>query len=384
MRESILLPLALSEAAAPLERLARASEIEFVVPDDYEQSILSAEAEGEVFAIQRLLAVARLKVPIRVNWASNIAKKFADLVRLQPLISVLSLLENVKHEVSGDSTANFVDQVKLAQQGVTKHRLKSDLFSPSQMLVCADSLGYGRPDQLYLPNAGVRPRSHFETLVEGVLTVELNATGDAAKQFRWTNSLGVIVGELFENTDIHGTKAIDGSQLGLNAIRGVIFKRIGINLEVRRQGHKAQQVSRDCLEISVFDSGVGYFQSFTRQTEPPSIEDEWKVLHKCLERHYDDSIPDGRPAHRALGLAEVLKKLMALEGRIEIRTGRTFGYRTFIEGQTQVQMQPMDTPGQRFSWPKPSLLDFKKQFVGIPTAHERTVGTAVRVIVPLS
>ena len=295
------------------------------------------------------------------------------------------MLQGVSHRLSGLEFPNAEQVLTAARQGVLKHRLIRDLFSPSQLLLCADSRGHGRPEQLYLSKGGaLRPRSHFETLVQDLLAAELQATADTAKQFKWASNIGVIVAELFENTDMHAMSDLSGARFSVNAMRGLMFKRIQLNVQMRGADNKLKDVAKDCLEISVFDTGLGYFRSFTRSDESSDIEFEWRVLHKCLERHFDEDIPDPRPAHRALGLAEVLRSLQTLAGRIEIRTGRTFGYRTFIEGQLQAQMQPLGSEWSRFAWPRPRLLDATKRIVAIPTAHEEIIGCAIRVIVPLN
>ena len=385
-RRSITLPLGISEGEAPLAELKQlAGGLELVVPDDYEQLVRSNELSGEVFAIQRLLAISRLEIQITVLWGLAISQRLPEITRLQPLLAVALMLQGVSHRLSGLESPHAEQVLTAARQGVLKHRLIRDLFSPSQLLLCADSRGHGRPEQLYLSRGGaLRPRSHFETLVQEVLATELQATADTAKQFKWASNLGVIVAELFENTDMHAMSDLSGARFSSNAMRGLMFKRIQLTVQLRGADNKLKDVAKDCLEISVFDTGLGYFRSFTRSDESRDIEFEWRVLHKCLERHFDEDIPEPRPAHRALGLAEVLRSLQTLAGRIEIRTGRTFGYRTFIDGQLQAQMQPPGSEWSRFAWPKPKLLDATKKVVAIPTAHEDIIGSAIRVVVPLN
>ena len=385
-RKSFTLPLGILEEEAPLVDLKLTTEgLELIVPDDYEQLVLATELSGEVFAIQRLLAMSRLGIPITVRWASTICQRLPEITRLQPLLAVVLMLQGVSHKLCGLEVSQADQMLANARNGVLKHRLIKDLFSPSQLLLCADSRGHGRPEQLYLSRGGaLRPRSHFETLVQDVLATELKATGDTAKQFKWAENLGVIVAELFENTDMHAMTDLSGARFSTNAMRGLMFKRIQLTVQVRGTDHKLKEVQKDCLEISVFDTGLGYFRSLTRSEEKHDIDFEWRVLHKCLERHFDKDIPDGRPAHRALGLAEVLRALQTLAGRIEIRTGRTFGYRSFVEGELQAQMLPPGSELSRFSWPRPKLLDVTKKYVAIPTAHEDTVGSAIRVVVPLN
>ena len=385
-RRSITLPLGISEGEAPLAELKQLAEgLELVVPDDYEQLVRSNELSGEVFAIQRLLAISRLEIQITVLWGVAISQRLPEITRLQPLLAVALMLQGVSHRLAGLESPHAEQVLTAARQGVLKHRLIRDLFSPSQLLLCADSRGHGRPEQLYLARGGaLRPRSHFETLVQDVLATELQATADTAKQFKWASNLGVIVAELFENTDMHAMSDLSGARFSINAMRGLMFKRIQLTVQLRGADNKLQDVAKDCLEVSVFDTGLGYFRSFTRSDESRDIEFEWRVLHKCLKRHFDEDIPETRPAHRALGLAEVLRSLQTLAGRIEIRTGRTFGYRTFIDGQLQAQMQPPGSEWSRLSWPKPKLLDATKKVVAIPTAHEDIIGCAIRVVVPLN
>lgn len=79
----------------------------------------------------------------------------------------------------------------------------------------------------------------------------------------------------------------------------------------------------------------------------------------------------------------MLRAIQALKGRIEIRTGRLFAYRTFLDGELQAQMQPR-TEFSRLAWPVPKLLDVGKKYVANPSANEHLIGASVRIIVPLT
>jgi hypothetical protein len=83
-----------------------------------------------------------------------------------------------------------------------------------------------------------------------------------------------------------------------------------------------------------------------------------------------------------MGLYEVLRALQLLRGAIEVRTGRIFGYRTFMEGDLKFKMEPA-TSLTRPGMPKPQLLDVERRIVTVPTRHELLVGSSIRVIVPL-
>jgi len=73
---------------APLVELQKSSAgVELLVPENYEELALSPELSGEVFAIQRLLTITRLGIPLTVAWAPTISRRLTEIVRLQPLLN---------------------------------------------------------------------------------------------------------------------------------------------------------------------------------------------------------------------------------------------------------------------------------------------------------
>jgi len=234
------------------------------------------------------------------------------------------------------------------------------------------------------------------------LTSQIASHVDQSRTVTFGQNVATIVAELFENTDIHGKNDLHGVPFKSNGIRGMMFKRIELTPRSRRHigaradisvgnAPAAEPLSASAaLEISVFDSGVGYFTSYMRQVlgaDTPMAE-EWRVLHKCLERHYADSassapiLPDIRATHTGMGLYEVLRSLQFLKGKFEVRSGRAYGFRTFIAGDTQFQLESPDSTS-RPGMPKPVLLDNTLQYVRYPTTNELLIGSAVRVLIPL-
>ena len=388
-KRHLRLPIDLfEEKAHPLSQfVADAEMVTLEIPDDYEVVIANPVLPGEVFAIQRLLTLARSGVPLQVIWSEKMAKKVQGSAPIFPLLAVLLTLQGANHELQGASGLDTDIFVAVARKGISQYRLMSDLFSASQVLLCADSRGQSRPADLYENATGqLRRREDFETLVIDVLSKQLDTSVKQTNAFRNAAALGVIVAELFENTDLHGRFDVDGTPLTPDAMRGVAFKRVKITLTgAKGAGKNTPPPTVDCLEVSVFDTGVGYFSSYTKQElkESTSLDFEWKVLHNCLERHYFAGVEDKRPSHRAMGLAEVLRALQALKGRIDVRTGRLFAYRTFMEGDLQAQMEELSSPMAHFAFPRPKMLDVEKKYLAIPSAHEKVIGSAVRVVVPL-
>jgi len=375
----------MSEGAAGL-RADTGRPLRLFVPDDYEDLLAAAKGQSEVLGIQRLLTLARSGAALRVSWQPAIAKKAFASGSIYPLLAVLLLLQDAEHwltQADGEESKLAVDSVR---RTIAKHRLARDFFADSDIVVCADSLGEGLPSDLYdAASRRLRSREDFETLVVDALSAQRRGSIGSATSYSSVSALGVIVAELFENTDMHAKLDLEGKPLKSDSIRGLMFKRVVIEVPPDKGSPKgAAPKPVECFEISVFDSGLGYYPSYTRQPLDSTVElkDEWKVLHNCLERHYFPELTDNRAGHRAMGLYEVLRAIQSLKGRVEIRTGRLFAYRTFLDGQVQAQMQPLAAMAH-FAWPKPRLLDVEKKYVAVPSEQDALVGTSVRVVVPL-
>lgn len=382
----IRLPLDLMSEAAVGVQAESGEALQLFVPDDYEDLLAAAKGQSEVLGIQRLLTLARSSRAMRVSWQPAIAKKAFASGPIFPLLAILLLIQDAEHwlvQADGQESKLAVDLVRRA---IARHRLAKDFFADSDIVVCADSLGEGLPADLYdAASRRLRSREDFETLVVDALSAQRRGSIGSATSYSRVSALGVIVAELFENTDMHAKLDLDGKPLKSDSIRGVMLKRVVVEVPPDKGAPKgAMPKPVECFEVSVFDSGLGYYPSYTRQSLEATVElkEEWKVLHNCLERHYYPELADSRAGHRAMGLYEVLRAIQSLKGRVEIRTGRLYAYRTFLDGQVQAQMQPMAAMAH-LAWPKPRLLDVEKKYVAVPSKHDTLVGTSVRVVVPL-
>lgn len=364
--------------------VGEATTIVFRVPGDYAEQRKVFDQVPEVIGIQRLLTLARAGARFEVLWSESVWTTVSASAAIFPLLAILLLLSRASHSVhrtdGGPEPRKANDSVKRLLQ----HRFSRDAFADSELVVCLESGGFVLPWDLYLPNTqSLRPRDDFETLVVDAITAQVAEGTSRQLIYRNASSLGVVVAELFENTDMHGRLDLAGKSLGTDAFRGVIFKRIKVDAPTLHP-KKGAPTSRvvECFEVSIFDSGIGYFESYTRGEMVSELDFEWKVLHNCLERHYHPDIKDHRANHRAMGLYEVLRAIQTLKGRIEIRTGRLYAYRTFMDSDLQVQMMEKD-PMAYHAWPKPKLLDVDKRYLAFPTEHESLCGSSVRIIIPL-
>lgn len=384
----IQIPMGLADFAPSQWKCALEGGVELEIPADYEQLFSSAGSAGEVFSIQRLLSLARNKTPINIRWPSNLLARMPTVASLHPLLAVAASLHEATHESLGIDARDVDDLLVRARRQIFTYRLRGDFFSDSQILLCGDARGHGRPLDLYDRSSnGLRSREDIETTVLGVLFPQLNSAEAASHKFALAGALAVIVAELFENTHLHGRLDLAKTPVGPDAMRGLVFKRISVTLPAHQKSGRlvaAREVPG--LEVSIFDSGLGYFASYTRRAWDSStdINEEWRVMHKCFSRHFDPEQVDHRQRQRGMGLYEVLRALQGLKGSIEVRTGRLFAYRSFFEGDLLPQMRPPSGPWARISLPKPVLLDVKNRLTPRPTVNDAVVGAAVRILVPLA
>lgn len=394
----ITLPNDLFEEASLFKAHEHTSSLLIEVPTINLGQQVDNVASPEVILIQRLISLANKVNTIQINWNKEVADVVFKSPNLFPLFSVAICLDNAEHAIVMENGSTAQVNVQETRQLIYKHRLVTDLFSDTQVLICADSRGYGRPKSLYSANtSALIARTDFESLVDRLLAGQTAVNVSSSETVKFSQNVSTIVAELFENTDIHGRKGLDGIPIKKNGIRGIIFNRIKVGpKDNRRAGNSAKNFRKkfstendkqefDAFEISVFDSGVGFYSSFSRQerTDDISLEEEWEIMRKCLERHHDDAIPDVRSSHQGMGLYEVLRVLNRLKGRLEVRSGRTHGYRTFEPGEYKLQHESSEFT-KRPGMPKAVLLDVKRKFVTVPSINEALVGASIRVIVPLN
>jgi hypothetical protein len=379
------------------------------VPDSYLSDERFELAGIEGLAIQRLITLAHNAASLKVLWHAASARRLLESPSLNPLAAVALCLMNAEHTLTKDAELP-PDAFQRARKKLLGHQLAADMFSERQVVICLDFERPSLPSDLYEPSTRkLRPEADFESLVDDLVYSQHGAGFNAKNLSKLRMALAVILRELLENTDDHAKSDIEGRVLKPNSIRGLVVKRI---LENRRfPARTANNLPPvPCLEFTIFDSGIGYYNSYRRQLlrgqargEPVvgdkhadtirrfelgpdvPVETEYAIVLKCLERHSENAraIPDSRPGHRGMGLYEVLRALKMMQGMLEIRTGRIHGYRSFLEGELRIQLEP-ETSDTRPGMPKASLLDVDRKVTSYPSPRDIVRGSVVRIVVPLA
>jgi hypothetical protein len=405
-RSTINLLLSDLATTAPLPQAGQS--VVIAVPDSYLTDERFELAGVEGLAIQRLITLAHNATSLKVIWDTAAARRLLDSPSVHPLAAVALCLNNAEHSLAENAQLPL-DAFERARTKLLGHKLATDMFSDRQALICLDFERPSLPADLYEPSSRrLRPEADFESLIDDLVYAQHGAGFKAERLSKLRMALAIILRELLENTDDHAKTGFDGSVLKPNSIRGLLVKRI---LETRRLPNRAATdlPPVPCLEFTIFDSGIGYYNSYRRQLlrgqargDPVvvgdkqadlvrrfelgpdlSVETEYAIVLKCLERHSENAIPDPRAGHRGMGLYEVLRALKMMQGMLEVRTGRIHGYRSFLEGELRIQLEP-ETSETRPGMPKASLLDVDRKMLKSPAPRDLVRGSVVRVVVPLA
>ena len=92
------IPMGLADFSPSQWKDALEGGVELEIPAEYEQLFSSAGSAGEVFAIQRLLSLARNKTPINVLWPSELLARMPTVASLHPLLAVAASLQGAPHQ----------------------------------------------------------------------------------------------------------------------------------------------------------------------------------------------------------------------------------------------------------------------------------------------
>jgi hypothetical protein len=340
----------------------------------------NANMSSNVFLIQSFISLLNRSATTTLEWYENSVDQFLASPCTYGFLACMILHSNVRHTVSNGS----VFPIKKARLAIQSARLSFDWFSEPKALLCGDDLGLGRQRELYISSTstGIRSREHFESLIYPYVEAQLAVSVEEKNAFKWRAALTSIVFELFENTELHGKTDWQGKVLK-NSIRGLLLKDIEVHAYQANQAKNPKSIR--CLEIGVFDSGVGYFSKNRKKplSEDVPIQEEWDVLHQCLSTHLEDgTAPIVGKGQRGIGLYEVLRALKFLNGAIEFRTGRLHAYRSFLPGDLLLQMESSESK-LRPNMPKPTLLDYSSKYLSRPTKETSVIGSAVRVLIPV-
>lgn len=336
---------------------------------------------ADVFVVQRFLTLVRKFNRPKLIWSESAISALKSSPGAVLLLSSAILLDDVTHETEASIEIKPSVRVSLRDL-VSSNKLSPKWFDLSDSIVCADFISRGWHPNFYSAPGLLRNRDEIEKLFNPIIGANIEGMKDTDLLKKWKDSLVSVVYELFENTHIHARLDYDNKTPAKDVIRAITVR----NIQAYTGGNEKKIVQRnklDCLEISVFDSGVGIFGRSNKRpvSEHDKLEDEWLNLRTCLEKHQDDE--PFEHTHRGLGLYEVLRSLYFLKGAIQIRTGRSFGYRSFFPGDIQQQMESKESinkPGM----PKSRLLDFNNPYRPTATFNLPVVGLVARTIVPLS
>lgn len=231
---------------------------------------------------------------------------------------------------------------------------------------------------------GMRGLGDFESLTKKLIGVcDPSIVNHLPNTF--IQSLGLLIRELFENTNDHGSADDFGQSYSWNRpnVRAISAKFISFNhndknvMEIfddvphrlffqKMLLSKASERQTNFIELSVIDCGVGIAKKWLSHIDPHknindvSIEEEEKLVRETFELGKTSKQINGT----GVGLFTVIKSLVMMKALLRLRTGRLCLYQDFSSGG-----------GAAFE-PAHWLKDRKKL--------ARTVGTSFSILIPLS
>ncbi|MES2241760.1 MAG: hypothetical protein V4639_02700 [Pseudomonadota bacterium] len=339
------------------------------------------ELLGNVWAVQRFItAILKFSEPT-LCWSEKSLHALKNTPGSAFLLGCAIQIDSAKH-ILIDGTSLTPSRRVALQQAVGSHQLEPNWFDSTDSLVFTENKLRGWNKDFYTGPALLRPRSEIERLLNPLIEAKIDGLPNEEMLNKWKDSLISVIYELFENTHIHARFNYDGFSIVPDLVRVVVVRLTKVSTGGNAKNFRTGKIV-DCLEISILDSGIGFFGSkFKRPiAEKDDLKVEWLNLRQCLDKHIDDE--PFQHTHRGVGLYEVLRALYFLKGAIQVRSGRTFGYRSFLPVDYQLQMEP-SSAASRPGMPKGKLLDFHEPYRASPTLNNEVRGVVARTLVPLA
>ena len=338
---------------------------------------------NDPWTLQRFLSCLALKTLPECRWEETALDVLTRSPGAAAIFSCAICFENARHRTANGEALSAQRRVAL-QSALTVHRLSPDWFERSDSLVCFESLTRGWNRALYASPNRLRTRSELSAVLDPILASRVTGMPNEELVLKWRDALTSVVFELFENTQIHARFGYDRRTLKADVVRAILVRTVVVQTGGNPVLQKKLGAAVECLEISVVDSGVGFFGSKHKRAllASDSLAEEWTCLRECLDKHSEEAqhLPEGDP--RGIGLYEVLRALHFLRGAIQVRSGRTKAYRSFFTGDHQIQMESRESR-TRPGMPKVRMLDFDNPVRPSPTENTEVKGVAIRTLVPL-
>jgi hypothetical protein len=216
-------------------------------------------------------------------------------------------------------------------------------------LLCVDHLGRGNPRLLYNSASGssaIRSEKEFRILVHWIFRSITPPTYTRQITAADADVIGSMLHEVFENTDEHATRDIEGNVIR-KSIRGFFARHHWLsdhetetlteNYPALRKFCKAIPLIRTSsrrliAEISVFDSGPGLAQRLTgRALSVLSLQEEFEAVQNCFR----GGVTTKSHAGHGIGLRYVANLLRQKGGFLRLRSGRLSLVADASSGQNQ-------------------------------------------------
>lgn len=295
----------------------------------------------------------------------------------QHMYGLVSILCSEKTELmtGGDCTEFLQAKAFNTLSNLQGPEPETALKGPQFLTLCADHFEKKYPFLFYKklgPNDfEIRNRSDFRSVAKSILNDVLRKNRIETWHNEFSDSFGSVLFEVFKNTEDHALLDLRGKVL-TKSMRGIYVRFFGIPiasipniasgfapledyLSSRAKCSNGKQLQM--LELSIFDSGIGFAQSWTRRPlESLTIEAEIDAVQACFSEQTRKSRKEF-----GQGLPHVLRLLNQRHGFLRLRTGRLSLYQDCFdprELESSILRTHQTAQGPTFPIARGSLLTF--------------------------
>lgn len=256
------------------------------------------------------------------------------------------------------------------------------------LLTCFDHLPKekGYLDCFYLNNGFIPSEEYLMNSLEDTLNYVLTFNQSARERLLpIKKDLVSIIYELMKNT--HDWARTDNNSKLLNPNnRGLLMKFVKKTKENYIENYKNHKGLRSYfdsfstnvkdelyfIEISVFDSGIGYVNRFTSNDSLPDIDEQINIIKDCLIKH-NTSDKTIEKENKGIGLDKIMN-VLNLKGIFILKTNNAFVFRN-MKKDPYVQTQNKD---------EIELFDYYTFESNHFTYNHKSVGTSFTIVYPIT